>query len=102
MDVQQVTNANHFSVKRATKIQLNDGSLVVFEKGFDVNQGKITGEGKKYDMSCQEVTDVSEISTEDVKNLIYFEKKLQTFPLIFAIPSILFGFIKVIELIDES
>jgi len=102
MDVQQVSNASHVSIHRITKIQLNDGSLVIFEEGFVVRQDKIAGKGKKYDMLCNEVTEVSEVSMEDVKNIIYYEKVLQPFPLIFAIPTILFGFIKVIELIDES
>jgi len=101
MDVQQVSNASHVSIHRITKIQLNDGSLVIFEEGFVVRQDKIAGKGKKYDMLCNEVTEVSEVSMEDVKNIIYYEKVLQPFPLIFAIPTILFGFIKVIELIDE-
>lgn len=101
VNLPDVANSNNINMRRTSKVQLTDGSLILFEEGFQIHQGKITGAGKKYDMTCEAVVTVSEVSFEMVKSIIYYDKVLQPSPLIFAIPTVLIGYITLVNLLNE-
>jgi hypothetical protein len=53
-------------VSSPVKAHLADGSTVVFEQGVTVAEGRVTGEGRKYDLTLDTSVRVSSIPLDDV------------------------------------
>ena len=101
IDMPSVQKSINLSVRKISKIHLDDGSMILFEQGFQIKNGKIIGSGKKYNLSRQDHITVSEIQMSDVKSIIYYEKKFQLFPLIFALPSFLLSYLAIIHILND-
>jgi hypothetical protein len=54
------------TVSSPVKAHLTDGSTVVFEEGVTVAEGKLTGEGRKYDLALETSAPVSSIALDEV------------------------------------
>jgi hypothetical protein len=54
------------TVSSPVKAHLTDGSTVVFEEGVTVAEGKVTGDGRKYDVTLDTSIRVSSIALDDV------------------------------------
>lgn len=65
-------------VESPVKVHLVDGSTVVFEKGIEIGDGKVLGEGFRYDIRLQGRTAVTEIPLADVAAMESFQTPLNT------------------------
>jgi hypothetical protein len=102
MNTARVQQSKTLTMKRIAKMHLTDGSVVIFEKGFEYQNGVFTGSGMQYDLTRENSHAVSEISIESVKSITYYERKLQPFPLIFSTLNLLFVFIYVSQALDRQ
>jgi len=60
------TSAEPITVASPVKAHLTDGSTVVFDHGVTVADGKVMGEGRKYDIGLETGVRVSSIPLDDV------------------------------------
>ena len=101
MDMSLINEYSIVKMDKVSRVYLNDGLLVIFEEGFQIRHGQMIGSGKQYDLSRKNYIVVSEIPIENVKRIITFDKVFQPFPFILALPSLLIGFITLLDKMNE-
>lgn len=102
MNTARVQQSRTLTMKRIAKMHLTDGSMVIFEKGFDYQDGIFVGSGIQYDLTRENSHAVSEIPIENVKSITYYERKLQPYPLIFSTLNLLFVFVYISQALDRQ
>ncbi len=66
------------TVSSPVKAHLIDGSTVVFEEGITVADGRVTGYGRKYDLTLDTSVRVSSIALEDIAAIESYQTPVQT------------------------
>ena len=60
------TSTEPITVSSPVKAHLTDGSTVVFEAGVTVGNGKVSGDGRKYDVTLDTSVSISSITLDEV------------------------------------
>ncbi len=100
-DLGQVDRYPSVRSGKVTKVHLQDGSMVLFEQGFVIHDDLITGSGLKYDLTRQKTVPISSLPLGEVKAVVYYEKKLQPFPTIAIVATLLMTFVRLTHNLNE-
>ena len=66
------------TVSSPVKAHLSDGSTVVFEDGITIANGRVTGDGRKYDLTLDTSVRVTSIALDDVAAMESYQTPVQT------------------------
>ena len=80
LDVTPVTRGSTepVTVTSPVKAHLTDGSTVVFEQGITVANGRVTGDGRKYDLTLDSSVRVTSIALDDVAAMESYQTPVHT------------------------
>jgi hypothetical protein len=75
-----------FQTDKTTKVNLNDGSIVIFNNGCIIRKDSITGIGLKYNITLETKDTVYSISKENISNIQYYERRWQYLTTLATLP----------------
>jgi len=90
VNTENMRESKPFVIKSPTKAHLTDGSLIVFEKGFRIENNMLSGEGIRYDLSRQNQCPFSEVTMDSVVCLKCYKKRWQVYPSVMSNPLLVF------------
>ena len=90
INTENIQESKPFVTKSPTKAHLTDGSLIVFEKGLEIKNNTLKGEGIRYYLSRQNQYPFSEVTMDSVVCLKYYKKGLQVYPSLMSNPILIF------------
>jgi len=90
INTENIQESKKFVIKKPTKAHLTDGSLIVFEKGLEIKNNTLKGEGIRYDLSRQNQYPFSEVTMDSVVCLKQYKKGIQIYPSIMSNPILSF------------
>lgn len=90
VNTENIRESKKFVIKKPTKVHLIDGSLLVFEKGLEIKNNTLKGEGIRYDLSRQNQYPFSEVTMDSVVCVKYYKKGFQVYPSLMSNPILVF------------
>ena len=99
INIENIQQSKPFITNSPTKAHLADGSLIVFEKGLEIKNNILKGEGIRYDLSRQNQYPFSEVTMDSVVCLKYYKKELQVFSSVMLNP--LVEFVSIMEFVEH-
>ncbi len=96
INTENIRESKKFVIKKPTKAHLTDGSLIVFEKGLEIKNNTLIGEGIRYDLSRQNQYPFSEVTMDSVVCLKQYKKGFQVYPSIMSNPILVFILLEII------
>lgn len=90
INTENIQESKKSVIKKPTKAHLTDGSLIVFEKGLEIKDNTLKGEGIRYDLTRQNQYPFSEVTMDSVICLKYYKKDFQVYPSIMSNPILAF------------
>jgi hypothetical protein len=86
LDVSKDTTEHR--INKTTRINLYDGSIIIYSDGCRITRDSLYGPGLKYDYTLQLQDSVYSISRNNISNVQYYEKRWQYLTTIVIIPVI--------------
>ena len=90
INTENIQRPKPFVINSPTKVHLTDGSLIVFEKGLQISNNALKGQGIRYDLSRQSQYPFSEVTMDSVVCLKYYKKGFQVYPSVMSNPILVF------------
>ncbi|MBN1351462.1 hypothetical protein JXJ21_18745 [candidate division KSB1 bacterium] len=90
INTENIRESKPFVTNSPTKAHLNDGSLIVFERGLVIKNNTLKGVGIKYDLSRQNRYPFYGVTMDSVVCLKYYKKDLQVFSSVMLNPFVQF------------
>ncbi|MFB3100487.1 MAG: hypothetical protein ACE1ZM_03480 [Gammaproteobacteria bacterium] len=88
LDYDKARKSGKFVIHNSTKVHLYDGSVVVYENGFEMNNEVIKGKGIRHDLTRQNVTFLELLPVDSVASIEYYEKNQETGPFLTSVPPV--------------
>ncbi len=88
LDYDKARKSGKFVIHNSTKVHLYDGSVVVYENGFEMNNEVIKGKGIRHDLTRQNVSSVALLPVDSVASIEYYEKNQETGPFLTSVPPV--------------
>ena len=88
---ENIRESKKFVIKSPTKAHLIDGSLIVFEKGLEIENNTLKGDGIRYDLLRQNQYAFSEVTIDSVAYLKCYKKRLEPLPSLMSNFLVVFG-----------
>jgi len=90
-DKSDISKKNEYEIKSPTKAHLDDGSVIIYDKGFKVKNDTITSFGKLYNFNRTNIKDVKYFPLDSVQYLEYYPTEFDGLAFVASIPGAILG-----------